>query len=145
MTVADQIIKAAKDLGLPPKTEQYIRSADQAVTEAVHKAATYADSNRETIAGYVDKAGAFVDERTSGKYHDKVTKAKAAASAGVAKFAEKGSQYADGAAKAPGAPSAEAPPMATATTGHTGAEPTTPAWDNPTDLDQEPKATGTNA
>ena len=153
MTVADQLIKAAKDLGLPPKTEQYIRSADKAVTEAVHKAATYADSNRDTIAGYVDKAGDYVDDRTNGKYRDKVTKAKAAASAGVDKFAEKGSQYADGATAAPTAGPAPTSyagteptnPPAPASASHAGSEPTTPVWDNPTDLDQDPKSGSTQA
>ena len=132
MTVTDQIVQAAKDLGLPPKTEHYIRSADKAVTSAVQKAAAYADSNRDTLAGYVDKAGAFVDERTGGKYHDKVTKAAAAAATGVTKLAEKGAAVRSSGSADSGMPS-----------GHAGAESTTPVWDNPTDLDESASGSST--
>lgn len=97
-SATDKIVKAAKDLGLPPKAEEYIRSADKTITEVVHKAAVFADENREKLAGYVDenrgklaeyveKAGAFVDEKTEGKYHDKVSKAQDAANSAVAKLA----------------------------------------------------------
>jgi len=88
MSMRDKLIQKAKDLGLPAKSEDVIRSADKAVTDAKAKAATYADENRDKLGGYIDKAGQAVDERTQGKYSDKVAKAKEAAAKGVDKVAE---------------------------------------------------------
>ncbi|MFC7490172.1 MULTISPECIES: antitoxin [unclassified Knoellia] len=88
MSMRDKLIQKAKDLGLPAKTEDVIRGADKAVHEAKAKAATYADENRDKLGGYVDKAGQAVDERTQGKYSDKVAKAKEAATRGVDKVVE---------------------------------------------------------
>lgn len=85
-TVADKIVKAAKDFGLPPQSEEVIRSADKLITEAVHKATDYVAEHRETIDGYVEKVGAFVDDKTDGKYHDKVRKAQDAADDALSRF-----------------------------------------------------------
>ena len=107
MTVTDQIIQAVRSLGLPPVSEDYIRSADKAITQAVHQAAAYARSNEDVIAEYLDKAAAFADEQTGGKYKDKLAKARAAASSGVAAFTSRAEQFGDAAPEAAGSDSRE--------------------------------------
>lgn len=92
-SATDKLVQTAKDLGLPPQAEEIIRSADKAITDAVHKAAAFAGENREKFAEYVDKAGDFIDEKTEGKYHDKVAKAKGAATSAYTKFAEHGADH----------------------------------------------------
>ena len=87
-TVTDKLIAKAKELGLPPKTEDFLRQADKAVTEAVAKAGSYTDQNREKISSALDKAGKAVDERTQGKYADKIAKARVQAEKGLDKLAE---------------------------------------------------------
>ena len=74
--VTDKLIAKAKELGLPPQTEDFLRQADLAVTEAVQKAGTYTDENRDKISAALDKAGRAVDEKTQGKYSDKIAKAR---------------------------------------------------------------------
>ncbi|HPF75267.1 MAG TPA: antitoxin [Phycicoccus elongatus] len=86
--VTDKLIAKAKELGLPPQTEDFLRQADLAVTEAVQKAGTYTDENRDKISAALDKAGRAVDEKTQGKYSDKIAKARLQAEKGIAKLAE---------------------------------------------------------
>lgn len=134
-SATDKIVQTAKDLGLPPQAEDIIRSADKAISEAVHKAAALADENREKFAGLVDKAADFVDEKTEGKYHDKVAKAKDAANSAFAKFAEHGADH-SGDTTTPGdtAAAGDTPTGDTAAAGDapTGDAAATPAEDAPT-------------
>lgn len=63
-----------------------------AVAEAVHKAkdatTSAANEHRGKVHDMVDKAAATVDEKTQGKYSDKVAKAKGAAHSGFDKVAD---------------------------------------------------------
>ena len=86
--VTDKLIAKAKELGLPPQTEDFLRQADLAVTEAVQKAGTYTDENRDKISAALDKAERAVDEKTQGKYTDKLAKARGAAEKGLDKVVE---------------------------------------------------------
>lgn len=43
-----------------------------AVAGAVDAARRYAKNNPDKVRHYTDKAGAFVDKQTKGKYHDKI-------------------------------------------------------------------------
>ena len=79
MSFMDKIKAKATELGL-----------DEKAALAKEKAAAAAESNRDKIAGAVDKAGATVDSKTGGKYSDKISKAQGAALKGVDKVAEQG-------------------------------------------------------
>ncbi len=46
-----------------------------ALTGAAEAARRYAKKNPEKVRKYSEKAGAFVDKRTKGKYHDKIDNA----------------------------------------------------------------------
>ena len=63
-------------------TLNYLRKAAE---EAVSKAGAFAVEHKDTATGALDKAASFVNERTDGKYADKVAKATSAAQSGVAK------------------------------------------------------------
>lgn len=116
-TVTDKLIAKAKELGLPPQTETFLRQADGAVTEAVRRAGDYTVGNRDKIAQALDKAGRAVDEKTQGKYSDTIGKARAQAERGLDKIVEK--------AQASSSASATATDAAGST--HTGSEPATAA------------------
>ena len=59
-------------------------AAEQAVEKAKEAAATAAHKIEET--GVVDKAASFADEKTGGKYSDKIAKAADSAKGGVSKL-----------------------------------------------------------
>ena len=82
-TIAEKLVAKAKELGLPPQSETFIRQADTAVTDAVRKTAAYTEQNREKISSALDKAERAVDEKTQGKYTDKLAKARGAAEKGL--------------------------------------------------------------
>ena len=88
--LADRLVGAAKELGLPPKTEEVIRKADDFIADAVQSVGTFTGERREQISEFLDKAEKTIDEKTDGKYADKVGKARAQAEKGVAKLAEQG-------------------------------------------------------
>ena len=77
MSFLDKMKQKADEMGLTEKAEQ-----------AREKAASLAAENREKIDGVVDKAGAAIDQRTEGKYTDKIAKAKEQIGKGVDKVAE---------------------------------------------------------
>lgn len=79
MGFTDKIKAKAAELGLDTKAQL-----------AKEKAAAAADGNRGKIADAVQKAGATVNEKTGGKYADKVAKAQGAAMSGVDKVAASG-------------------------------------------------------
>jgi hypothetical protein len=58
------------------------------------KATQVVDQNSDTIHTGIDKAGEFVDQKTKGKYADKVHKAKGAAEKGLDKLDGKDDDFA---------------------------------------------------
>ena len=139
-TVTDKLILIAKDLGLPPKTEDFLRQADHTVAEAVgeaaRKAGDYTRSNRDKITDVLDKAERAVAEKTDGKYADTVTKVRATADKGIAKIAAlsadtPGTSAADGSPLSTPSPTTDAT-SATSPDG-THAVPPRPVWAEATD------------
>lgn len=70
---------------LRAKAEQL--GVDKAVKQAADKAAELAAKNKGTVSTWADKAGKAVDEKTGGKYHDKIAKGQAGLATGVDKLA----------------------------------------------------------
>lgn len=96
-------------------------AAEQAVEKAKEAASTAAHKIEET--GAVDKAASFVDDKTGGKYSDKISKAADSAKDGVSKLkADEG----------------DAPSMEYST--EFGAEPTETAKDAAEVFEQNPEA-----
>lgn len=81
MGFMDKIKAKATEMGL-----------DEKAREAKEKAAEAAGQNRDKVEGMVGKAGQAINEKTDGKYKDKVSKAQDAALKGVDKIAEQSEQ-----------------------------------------------------
>jgi hypothetical protein len=106
MSFMDKLKKKAEELDLETKARQLQESATQAAKQARVKAGDFAVENREKIDGYVETATTRIDEKTEGKYADKVAKVREHVDRGVDKVAEghtSGPTTATGAAAAAGA------------------------------------------
>lgn len=106
MSFLDKLKKKAEELDLETKAKHLQEQATAAAKQAREKAGDFAVENREKIDGYVDTAAAKIDEKTEGKYADKVAKVKDHVGHGVDKVAEghtSGPTTATGAAAAAGA------------------------------------------
>lgn len=88
MSFLDKLKKKAEDLDLETKAKQLQEAATQAAAQAREKAGDFAAENREKIDGYVETASAKIDEKTEGKYADKVAKVREQVDRGVDKVAE---------------------------------------------------------
>lgn len=96
MSFMDKMKKKAEELDLKNK-------AAHAATQARTKAGDLASQNRDKIDSVVDKASSTIDQRTEGKYADKIAKARAQVDKGVQKVAKGGTAAgAGGAAGAAG-------------------------------------------
>jgi hypothetical protein len=112
MTFMDKLKRRAEELDLQRKADQLAVAATKAAKQAKEKAAELADQNRDKLGPVLDKAGAAIDQRTQGKYADRVAKAKVQVARGVDKLAD---QRTVGGAPtrsqdAPASPPQDAPP-----------------------------------
>ena len=88
MGFMDKLKQKAEEYDLQGKADKLAEQIEKGTQQAVEKAGELAHDNRDKIATGIDKAGATFDERTQGKYADKVAKAKDLAAKGVDKVAE---------------------------------------------------------
>lgn len=86
--ITARVKQKAVEWDVQGKAEKVAAELDKVAHEAKDKAAEYADDNRGRIRDGLDKAGAKFDERTEGRYSDKIAKAKETVSGGVDKLAE---------------------------------------------------------
>jgi hypothetical protein len=83
-SVKDTVEKLELERRLAVASEQ----GRKAIHHVVESAGDYAHEHKGDIAGMLDKAGEAIDQRTKGKYTDKVEKVKAGMNRGVEKIAE---------------------------------------------------------
>lgn len=88
MSFLDKIRQKAEELDLETKAKDFADAAAKAAQQAREKAGEIAHDQRERVEEVLEKAGQAIDERTEGKYHDKVAKAKESVVKGVDKLAE---------------------------------------------------------
>ena len=86
--VSRRVKHKAVEWDVQGKAEKVAAELDKVAREAKDKAAELADENRGKIRENLDKAGAKIDERTEGKYADKVAKAKDTVAGGFDKLAD---------------------------------------------------------
>lgn len=91
-TFADRLAAKAEELELQRKATELADAVGKLAQSAFEQAKTYTADHRDSVEGFLDKAAAKVDAQTDGKYHDKVTKARGAASEGLNKFASTSGQ-----------------------------------------------------
>ena len=71
------------------KVDDLAGKAQDALDRAVEKAGEVAHDKRKDIEDFLDRTGDKIDERTQGKYSDKVEKAKQTLVQGVDRLAER--------------------------------------------------------
>lgn len=71
-----------------PNNEDFKKNVGDAAQQAKEKAGQLAHDNKDKFAGMLGKLGSKIDEKTQGKYHDKIGKAQDAALKGADKLAE---------------------------------------------------------
>lgn len=71
-----------------PNKDEFKKNAEDAAHQAKAKAGQVAHDNRDKLAGMLGKLTSKIDEKTQGKYHDKLAKAQDAALKGADKLAE---------------------------------------------------------
>lgn len=76
MKITDQIKAKAEELDLQGKFEDLSEKAKHGLAEAKSKAGTVAHESKDKVEGLLEKAGSTIDEKTDGKYADKVAKVK---------------------------------------------------------------------
>jgi len=99
MAMNESLRKAVDDLDLDRRLDEFGKFAQKTYDGVRAQVGTLTHDNREKVDGWVAKATTLVDERTDGKYHDKVAKFSAALGTGLDKVAE----------QRPDAPAADGP------------------------------------
>ena len=145
-TIFDKLAEKADELELQRKAEELVDAATKAAHQAVEKVGAYTAENRDKVEGFLDKAAAKVDEQTDGKYADKVAKARAQASKGVAKLAEQRTAGTSGPSATPGTtPVAPSVPTASTASGSTAVPASMPGVETPAATTGEPWAQATDS
>jgi hypothetical protein len=125
MSFLDNVVHKVKikadEWEVQAKTEKLVAEVERAAHQAKDKAAEYADDHRDQVREALDKAGAKIDERTEGKYADRISKAKVSVFKGVEKLAEQRPAHSDD-------PAASGPSASTAATTAPTRRTTTDVW-----------------
>ena len=77
------------ELDLDRRLNELAAQAEQAVNRAIDTAADYAHEHRDDVDRLLTRVSATIDERTDGKYADKVTKVREQVDRGVGKLADR--------------------------------------------------------
>ena len=83
MAMNESLRKAVDDLDLERRLDEFGKFAQKTYDGVRAQVGTLTHDNREKVDGWVAKATTLVDERTDGKYHDKVAKFSAGLGAGL--------------------------------------------------------------
>jgi DNA integrity scanning protein DisA with diadenylate cyclase activity len=85
---ADKLKHEAEKLDLQQKADELTKAANKAAHAATEKAGEVAHQQRHKVEEVLEKAGKAVNEKTEGKYADKVATVKDTVAKGVEKLAE---------------------------------------------------------
>lgn len=88
MNVNDQLKAKIDEIDVDAKITQLTETASALLATVKEQAASLVGENRAKVDEVIAKATAVLDEKTEGKYHDKVEKAKASFASGLDKLAE---------------------------------------------------------
>lgn len=102
MTFMDKMRQKAEEFDLETKAKKLQEAAAQAAHQAREKAGELATDNRDKIDSAIGKASSAIDERTEGKYSDRIAKVKDQVNRSVDTVA-KGDQSGDAGTDHPGA------------------------------------------
>ena len=90
MSAINETLKQKIDeLDLDRRLNEASVQAEQVLSRALDTAAEYAREHREDVDRLLTRVSTTIDERTDGKYADKVTKVREQLERGVSKLAER--------------------------------------------------------
>lgn len=121
--INEQLKKKIDEIDFDAKVSQVREGASKAFEQIKEQAGGLLQSNRAKVDEVIEKATSAFDDKTDGKYHDKVAKAKVSFASGLDKLQDAAAEDADAAAAAE--PSYDAPGQAGSE--WTPVEPTEPA------------------
>jgi ABC-type nitrate/sulfonate/bicarbonate transport system substrate-binding protein len=87
--IAETLKQKIDELDLDRRFNELAESAEQAVVRALDTAADYAREHRDDVERLLTRASTAIDERTDGKYADKVTMVREQLDRGVEKLTER--------------------------------------------------------
>lgn len=85
-SINDQLKAKIDEMDLDTKITQVKEQAGKAFQQVKEQAGSLLHENREKVDELIEKATTAIDDKTEGKYHDKVTKAKASFASGLDKI-----------------------------------------------------------
>ena len=88
MSFGDQMKHKAEEVHLQAKAKDFGDAVAEMLKTAASIAASYAKENREKVDGALDKVEGTIEEKTSGKHSDTVTKVRASVDKGIDKLVE---------------------------------------------------------
>lgn len=89
MSFGDQMKHKAEEVHLQAKAKDFGDAVAEMLKTAASIAASYAKENREKVDGALDKVEGTIEEKTSGKHSDTVTKVRASVDKGIDKLVER--------------------------------------------------------
>lgn len=136
--INEQLKAKIDDLDLDTKIAQVKEQAEKALQQVKEQAGTLLHDNREKVDELIEKATTVIDEKTEGKYHDKVSKAKASFTSGLDKLEQSRPTASDAGSTYP-------QPTHEGTEGHVGqeTEAVAPTVDEPASPPSDPTAWST--
>lgn len=88
-TLTDTLKQKIDELELERRLAAAVQAAETAMIAALDAVSGYAAEHRDDIDRWLDKAGATVDDKTDGKYADRVASVKEQVRRGVATLSER--------------------------------------------------------
>ncbi len=87
--INETLKKKIDDLDLDRRLNELVDQAESLFKRGVDTAADYASEHRDDVDRVLDRVSAQIDERTQGKYADKVGKVRGQLELGLTKLAER--------------------------------------------------------
>jgi hypothetical protein len=87
-TISETLKQKIDELELDRRLSEATVAGEKALKQALAKAGEYAHDNREKAEALLDKAAAAIDEKTDGKYAQKLGRVKDQVRAGIDKLAD---------------------------------------------------------
>lgn len=89
MSLADNIKAKIKDVDVEKQLTDLVDEGEKLVQEAVTKAGDVAHERRDDVQGWLEKATGAINDKTEGKYADKVTQVRDTLLGGLDKLAQR--------------------------------------------------------
>jgi len=87
--ISDRLKQAVDDLEIEAKVQAAATAAEDAVVRGLDAAGRFVADHRTDIETLLDRAGDVIDQRTAGRYADRVDRVRGELSAGIARLSRR--------------------------------------------------------